>query len=93
MVDELLRLLELLGVDKQTAFADDINFIFSDSDRNRLEQAANSALSAIVEWGEENGLQFNSAKTQLMRINTTAEFSIRMNGEELQFNPQVKCLG
>ena len=95
VMDELLTDLEQSELGFQIAFADDLNLLLSDNDAMILEYKANTVIKKATDWGNRNGLKFNTTKTQIMKININNDyaFNIQMYDESLIFQSTVKCLG
>lgn len=78
------------------AFADDITLIVHSNEAKKALKAADEALKMVYEWGKNNGLTFNAAKTKCVPITRKIEkmkLKPKMNEEEISLDENVKILG
>lgn len=95
ILDPLLQILAKERVYCQ-AFADDGVLVFSAKTVVEMEDPINEVLQKIVEWGDQNKLNFAAHKTQAMLLTKKLQFSppnICMSGVQLALVDEIKLLG
>ncbi len=95
--DGLLKLINMDGA-LGIGFADDGAIILVGPDPKTLKTLAQQALDRAVEWGNQNGLTFCSAKTKVVLFHRKKHHAkypanITMNGATLPFDRSLKYLG
>ena len=75
-------------------YADDTNILIIDDDLNVIKNSAELMFSHVVHWSEENKLNLNKNKTNMLlfTLNRTLDMSI-FNGSDITFCESVKILG
>lgn len=78
------------------AFADDVALLASRRTTEWLEISANSALTTVESWMEENGLHLSVTKTETVMLTTKRAYikpKFYIKGIELGLKKEVKYLG
>lgn len=95
ILDPLLKLLSSEEVYYQ-AFADDGVLVFSGKSIPEMEDTVNRVLDKVVQWGDQNKLNFAAHKTNVMLLTKKLKFSpphLEMSGTTLALVDEVKLLG
>ena len=93
VLDELLSIPLPDGVHIQ-AFADDVLLIVKGRDTTAIEDAANTALDRIKDWGTSVKLEFSPNKTQAVAFTKAGQdANVSMAGVRIPFLNQMKLLG
>ena len=82
---------------KTTLFADDTTLTLSGKHYGDLVEECNSELNKLVSWTNQNKLQINSKKTELIiftnKVFTSTNSDVQFCGENLNFGNSCKFLG
>ena len=86
---------------KISMYADDTTLSVKGTDAREISRKLTSDLNAIVKWLKDNKLFLNTDKTNIMLLGTGAklrnvlstDFSVVINGKELERVKKAKCLG
>jgi hypothetical protein len=85
------------GEDEQIiGFADDTNLLVQSQTIEVLELKTNKMLELIAKWAEENKLDFNANKTQLVLFTKNIKYNrpkVVFKGREIEINKSLKYLG
>lgn len=95
ILDALLQILSKEEVYCQ-AFADDVVLVFSSKRVSGMEGLINEVLVKIVEWGQQNKLNFAAHKTNMMLLTKQLKFTppkVKMSGIELTLVDEIRLLG
>ena len=94
--DLLLRIEERHTAVKVVAYADDIALMVSGIDPNTMRDIMTKCLSTVSRWCEDNGLNTNPTKTELMMFTRRKKWNMRsvtLKRVPLKLSETVKYLG
>ncbi len=86
------------GPVRAIGYADDVLLMVAGTAPKEIGKFMQKALMAVEEWAREQGLTFNSKKTQCILFSRARNGApraprLKLNGEELKFSTNIKYLG
>jgi hypothetical protein len=98
-IDPILKKLNTNKPVKVIGFADDVVIMVTGCDPTIMVKRAQPSINAMVDWGKESGLEFNTEKTVVVmytqKKTTIKDYheKVKVNGQIIEFSSEAKYLG
>jgi hypothetical protein len=98
-IDPILKKLNTNKPVKVIGFVDDVVIMVTGCDPSVMVRRAQPSINAMVEWGKESGLEFNTDKTVVVMFTqkktTIQDYheKVKVNGQTIEFSSEAKYLG